>query len=175
MEGALGAAARRRERRLRCFWRHEQLSLQMALAAAAHHSAQPRASEVKEQVTNYTLRRQKAPSPRVEGTACIVVRAARAPYDLLFHAEAHQHGWYVPCVLSRMTVPSSSRGVEFCQGCHGRVHDSEGFPLNISRSPVWFRPCHVAHPTSCLRAYRSSLSTDWEDHVSVMKFCVEGS
>ena len=47
---------------------------------------------------------------------CVVVRAARAPYDLFFHAEAHQHGWYVFCVLSRMTVPSSSRGVEFCQG-----------------------------------------------------------
>ena len=35
---------RRRERRLRSAWRHEQLSVAMALAAAAHHSAQPNAA-----------------------------------------------------------------------------------------------------------------------------------
>ena len=33
-------ASRRGERRLRMHWRHEQLSLRMALAAATHHSAQ---------------------------------------------------------------------------------------------------------------------------------------
>ena len=33
-----GAAKRRRDRRLRMHWRHEQLTLQMALAAAIHHS-----------------------------------------------------------------------------------------------------------------------------------------
>ena len=33
-----GAAKRRRDRRLRMRWRHEQLTLQMALAAAIHHS-----------------------------------------------------------------------------------------------------------------------------------------
>ena len=33
-----GAAKRRRDRRLRMHWRHEQLTLQMALAAALHHS-----------------------------------------------------------------------------------------------------------------------------------------
>ena len=35
---------RRRERRLRSAWRHEQLSVAVALAAAAHHSAQPNAA-----------------------------------------------------------------------------------------------------------------------------------
>ena len=34
------AAKRRRERRLRSAWRHEQLSVAMAVAAALHHSAQ---------------------------------------------------------------------------------------------------------------------------------------
>ena len=34
------AARRQRERRLRSAWRHEQLSVDMALAAASHHSAQ---------------------------------------------------------------------------------------------------------------------------------------
>ena len=33
-----GAAKRRRDRRLRMHWRHDQLALQMALAAALHHS-----------------------------------------------------------------------------------------------------------------------------------------
>ena len=33
-----GAAKRLRDRRLRMHWRHEQLTLQMALAAALHHS-----------------------------------------------------------------------------------------------------------------------------------------
>ena len=37
--GTSSAAKRRRERRLRAAWRHEQLSVKMALAAAQHHSA----------------------------------------------------------------------------------------------------------------------------------------
>ena len=37
---AVGAARRRRERRLRAQWRHEQQTVAMALAAATHHSAQ---------------------------------------------------------------------------------------------------------------------------------------
>ena len=39
-----GAALRRRERRLRIFWRHEQCSIKMALASAKHHSWQYGAS-----------------------------------------------------------------------------------------------------------------------------------
>ena len=38
-----GSAVRRRERRLRGFWRHEQFSIKMALASATHHSWQSRA------------------------------------------------------------------------------------------------------------------------------------
>ena len=40
MYGVDGAAARRRDRRLRQFLRHEQLSVKMHVAAALHHSAQ---------------------------------------------------------------------------------------------------------------------------------------
>ena len=40
-------------------WRHEQLSLRMALAAATHHSAQPRAKEGLEGET-YDAPRQPA-------------------------------------------------------------------------------------------------------------------
>ena len=42
-------------------WRHEQLSLRMALAAATHHSAQPRAREGVEGETNDAPRRLKPP------------------------------------------------------------------------------------------------------------------
>ena len=58
-----GVARRRRERRLRMHWRHEQLSLRMALAAATHHSAQPRAKEGVEGETNDAPRRPKPPLP----------------------------------------------------------------------------------------------------------------
>ena len=44
-------------------WRHEQLLLRMALAAARHHSAQPRAKEVVEGETNDAPRRPKPPLP----------------------------------------------------------------------------------------------------------------
>ena len=38
VDGACGAAMRRRQRRLRAAWRHEQQSIAMALAAALRHS-----------------------------------------------------------------------------------------------------------------------------------------
>ena len=69
-----GAARRRRERRLRSAWRHEQLSVAMALAAATHHSAQQygaprgqkpatkaREGEVRE--LHHGLRAQERPLP----------------------------------------------------------------------------------------------------------------
>ena len=39
-----GSASRRRERRLRSFWRHEHLSLKMMAASMSHHSWQSRES-----------------------------------------------------------------------------------------------------------------------------------
>ena len=44
-------------------WRHEQLSLRMALAAATHHSAQPRGKKGVEGETNDAPRRPKPPLP----------------------------------------------------------------------------------------------------------------
>ena len=55
--GGTGSARRRRGRRLRMHWRHAQLSLRMALAAATHHSAQPRAKEGVKGETNDAPRR----------------------------------------------------------------------------------------------------------------------
>ena len=58
--GALSAAKRRRERRLRCHWKHECLSVRMAVAAARHHS---RGREGVEGGTYDAPRRQKPPPP----------------------------------------------------------------------------------------------------------------
>ena len=44
MPSSGGAAFRRRERRLRSFWKHEQYAIKMALACATHHSWLSRAS-----------------------------------------------------------------------------------------------------------------------------------
>ena len=49
------SARRRRERRLRSFWRHEKMAIQMALSEAMHHSA-PRGAW---HVSNEALRGQK--------------------------------------------------------------------------------------------------------------------
>ena len=59
-----GAAQRRRLRRLRAAWRHEQQSIAMALADALHHSAQPRA-RAEERGTYSAPRRQEPPLPTV--------------------------------------------------------------------------------------------------------------
>ena len=54
-DAAGSSARRRRERRLRSFWRHEKLAIQMALFEAMHHSA-PRGAW---HVSNAALRGQK--------------------------------------------------------------------------------------------------------------------
>ena len=64
-----GAARRRRERQLRSFLRHEELSVKMALARALHHSAQPagpvvgRPEEEVEYGSLNALRGQNTPPP----------------------------------------------------------------------------------------------------------------
>ena len=71
MMAACGSARRRRERRLRSWWRHEAQSVAAALATAQHHSFERKKAvehegrEVEEKGTN-TARGQMAPPP---GTA----------------------------------------------------------------------------------------------------------
>ena len=55
LHGEHGAAWRRRQRRLRSWWRHEQQSVAMALSVAAHHSC----DKVAAGVTHDGLRAQK--------------------------------------------------------------------------------------------------------------------
>ena len=56
-----GSARRRRERRLRSFWRHEQMAVQMVLATVTHHSFG------KVGTTHAALRGQKQGTRTVQG------------------------------------------------------------------------------------------------------------
>ena len=76
LHGEHGAAWRRRQRRLRSRWRHEQQSVAMALCAAAHHSFDKVAAGEKYdglraqktdragEAANQALRRQKSKAAR---------------------------------------------------------------------------------------------------------------
>ena len=59
LHGDHGSAWRRRQRRLRSWWRHEQLSVAMALSSAVHHSFDKVAAGAK----YYGLRAQKTDRP----------------------------------------------------------------------------------------------------------------
>ena len=67
------AAMRRRDRRLRMHWRHEQLTLQMALAAALHHS------RYVGPVTNNALRSQRTARAGVWGRKLNYTATIRDP------------------------------------------------------------------------------------------------
>ena len=67
------AAKRRRDRRLRMHWRHEQLTLQMALAAALHHSRDVGP------VTNNALRSQRTARAGVWGREMNYMATIRDP------------------------------------------------------------------------------------------------
>ena len=82
-----GAARRRRERRLRSWWRHERMSIAMALATVEHHSCGPtaydalrgqrtvtRAGEVEERVLHVAPRRQEPPPPGTRPTPLVEVQ-----------------------------------------------------------------------------------------------------
>ena len=65
-----GVAQRRRERRLRSWYRHEQQTVRMALAAFSHHSALRRQTKARAGEEGHeehdALRRQKPPPPQPE-------------------------------------------------------------------------------------------------------------
>ena len=71
VDGATGAAARRRQRRLRAWLRHERQSVAAAVAEALHHSAGPREKVVEKRgrqegevhETHNALRSQTTPLP----------------------------------------------------------------------------------------------------------------
>ena len=93
VDHATGAARRRRQRRLRAHWRHEQLSLQMLLATYDHHAA-PRGqskarSRGEESEMNHAFG-QKTPPPRA------------LPLD--FHGRVR--------VVRSMYLPAALHGIE---------------------------------------------------------------
>ena len=88
-----GAARRRRERRLRGHWKHECLSVRMAVAAATHHSSG------KCDVTTAETAVQTAPSPVIEFMNAPAVSYA-AP------ATANAYGAYAPPVTDATPAPA---------------------------------------------------------------------
>ena len=90
VDGACGAAMRRRQRRLRAQWRHEQQTVAMVLATVGHHSFGPTANDAlrsqkpvtrtREKVEGETYdapRRQKPPPPGACQHLCLRSLAGR--------------------------------------------------------------------------------------------------
>ena len=79
------AAKRRRDRRLRMHWRHEQLTLQMALAAALHHSRDVGP------VTNNALRSQRTVRAEEWGRELNYTATIRDPLSPSPASHTHTH------------------------------------------------------------------------------------
>ena len=77
-----GAAQRRRGRRLRAAWRHEQQSIAQALATFTHHSSRgqrtARAGEWGSEL-NYTATIRKTPTPQAAGTQFFAMDVDEVP------------------------------------------------------------------------------------------------
>ena len=77
-----GAAQRRRGRRLRAAWRHEQQSIAQALATFTHHSSRgqrtARAGEWGSEL-NFTAKTRKTPTPQAAGTQFFAMDVDEVP------------------------------------------------------------------------------------------------
>ena len=81
--GGTGSARRRRERRLRQHWRHEQLTLQMLLATYQHHAA-PRGQTTARSgewgsELNYTATFRRTPPPQAAGAQYFAMDVDEVP------------------------------------------------------------------------------------------------
>ena len=81
--GGTRSARRRRVRRLRQHWRHEQLTLQMLLATYQHHAA-PRGQTTArsgewESELNYTATIRRTPTPQAAGTQYFAMDVDEVP------------------------------------------------------------------------------------------------
>ena len=99
-------ARRRRERRLRCFLRHEEMAVRMALARATHHAVQRH--QCTQTVTPAaTYAATPAPSPVIEHVvpAPVVTHAAPAPvFECLAPAPVIEY--IAPAPAMTYAVPS---------------------------------------------------------------------
>ena len=101
VDGASGAARRRRERRLRAWLRHERQSVAAALAEAHHHSAGPRGES---------------------GGAAREARGGRGARDVQRFTEPDDTSSGDAGLCP--TGPRAAVG----RGSHGRVRDCQGAP-----------------------------------------------
>ena len=115
VDGARGAAARRRQRRLRAQWQHEKQSVAMALTEALHHSSGPTTMKVVERregpegevrETHDGLRAQERPLP---GTRPAPLFVGAEPQDRLEAAARVSAG--VPSVAPPALAAPAAEGV----------------------------------------------------------------
>ena len=144
--GGTASARRRRERRLRMHWRHEQLSLRMALAAATHHSAQPRAGEEKVHEKHDGLRAQKRPSPVERPAPLLEVRS---------HGKLQRHAG-IGYVMSRISMFLRRRWWTSCRTSCISSARSCLFPSRLSKCPRIFLRTSLCERLLAIRSWWNS-------------------
>ena len=103
------AAKRRRDRRLRMHWRHEQLSLQMALAAALHHSRDVGP------VTNNARRSQRTARAGVRGREMTCTAETWDPSPTHPHTHTPTHPPTTPAGVLQSLRRRARRGAAVCR------------------------------------------------------------
>ena len=137
LHGEHGAAWRRRQRRLRSWWRHEQQSVAMALSAAAHHNYDKVAAGVKYD----GLRAQKTDRA---GEA-----AHRAPRRQRTRAAGGKR-----CSSSCLTMTLRGCGPGFSQS-PGRRNEFSGTPWSTSSTTSAVRPWCRSSMLLCRRRWNN--------------------
>ena len=129
----IGAARRRRERRLRSWWRHERMSIAIALATVEHHSYGPtahdalrgqrtvtRAGEGEVREEHQALRGQTRLSPGTRPAPLVEVQPQGAMVAAQWHLRARagsrcpcaaDGGTASGCALFRISVPAVAEQV----------------------------------------------------------------
>ena len=107
-ERAVRSAARRRERWLRSMWRHEQLSVRMAVATATHHSWKSHAVVGTQTAGPAPVTKDVAPAPAVApfSTPAVTYEAPAPVFDYV--APAHSVTFAVPAPVIDYVAPAHS-------------------------------------------------------------------
>ena len=102
----VGSARRRRERRLRCFLRHEEMAIRMALARATHHAVQRhQCTQTVSPPPAATYAVTPAPSPVMEYVVPAPSVTYAAPAPVIEHMPAPVIGYIAPSPA--VSYPSS--------------------------------------------------------------------
>ena len=149
-DGASGAAKRRRERRLRSWWRHEAQSVQAAVVSALHHSRDvgPAKNEaLRGQTTEVeeaglvTHSRLRAPPPLPPGMRPALLSAVSGPQERVQRHTVEQFGELAPTVQT-LDAPVPQSGDQLVETLKNDVEQAIEVPkiflLDYTHSvPTW--------------------------------------